>query len=50
MSATSTAAVTPLDTLFKQKKTLRSKVRKELKSMDPALRSKEGNQLFPNKH
>ncbi|KAL0342780.1 UNVERIFIED_CONTAM: 5-formyltetrahydrofolate cyclo-ligase, mitochondrial [Sesamum calycinum] len=30
MSATSTAAGTPLDTLFKQKKTLRSKVKKKL--------------------
>ncbi|KAK4437154.1 5-formyltetrahydrofolate cyclo-ligase, mitochondrial [Sesamum alatum] len=45
MSATSTAAGTPLDTIFKQKKTLRSKVRKELKSMDPALRSKEDDAI-----
>ncbi|KAL3639538.1 5-formyltetrahydrofolate cyclo-ligase, mitochondrial [Castilleja foliolosa] len=40
MSASSTAA-TPLDTLFNQKKSLRFKVKKELKSMDPVLRSQE---------
>ena len=32
-----------LDYLFKQKRILRTKVRKALKSMDPALRAQEGN-------
>ncbi|XP_051136536.1 5-formyltetrahydrofolate cyclo-ligase, mitochondrial [Andrographis paniculata] len=45
MSASRTVATTPLDTLFKQKKALRSKVRKELKSMDPALRSQEDDAI-----
>ncbi|KAL3640652.1 5-formyltetrahydrofolate cyclo-ligase, mitochondrial [Castilleja foliolosa] len=40
MSATGTAA-TPLDTLFKHKRSLRFKVKKELLSMDPTLRSQE---------
>jgi len=31
-----------LDALFKQKRALRSRVRKALKAMDPALRSQEG--------
>ncbi|KAI3454569.1 hypothetical protein Pfo_011232 [Paulownia fortunei] len=44
MSATSTAT-TPLDLIFKQKKALRSKVRKELKSMDPTLRSQEDDAI-----
>ncbi|KAL8465278.1 hypothetical protein ACS0TY_034687 [Phlomoides rotata] len=47
MSATSTAA-TPMDAIFKQKKALRSKVRKELKSMDPALRSQEDDAIQRN--
>ncbi|KAL3819337.1 hypothetical protein ACJIZ3_005242 [Penstemon smallii] len=34
-------SATPLDTIFKQKNTLRSKVKKELRSMDPTLRSQE---------
>ncbi|KAH6798558.1 5-formyltetrahydrofolate cycloligase [Perilla frutescens var. frutescens] len=42
MSAGSVATA-PLDKIFKEKKALRSRVRKELKSMDPALRSQEGN-------
>ncbi|KAL6559436.1 5-formyltetrahydrofolate cyclo-ligase, mitochondrial [Orobanche gracilis] len=43
-SATMSAATTittPMDTIFKQKKALRSQVKKELKSMDPILRSHE---------
>ncbi|KAK6148457.1 hypothetical protein DH2020_019369 [Rehmannia glutinosa] len=44
MSATSTATV-PLDTIFKQKKVLRSKVKTELKSMDPTLRSQEDDAI-----
>ncbi|XP_022889842.1 5-formyltetrahydrofolate cyclo-ligase, mitochondrial isoform X2 [Olea europaea var. sylvestris] len=34
-----------LDTIFKQKKILRSKVRKDLKSMDPTLRSQEDDAI-----
>lgn len=41
MSGIDTTA--PLDLLFKQKKSLRAKVKKELKSVDPKLRSQEGN-------
>ncbi|KAL6583885.1 5-formyltetrahydrofolate cyclo-ligase, mitochondrial [Orobanche minor] len=44
MSATSTIT-TPMDTIFKQKKTLRSQVKKELKSMDPILRSHEDDAI-----
>ncbi|KAL6524386.1 hypothetical protein OROHE_016057 [Orobanche hederae] len=44
MSATSTIT-TPLDTIFKQKKALRSQVKKELKSMDPILRSHEDDAI-----
>lgn len=36
---------TQLDTIFKQKKILRSKVRKDLKSMDPTLRSQEDDAI-----
>ncbi|PIN05702.1 5-formyltetrahydrofolate cyclo-ligase [Handroanthus impetiginosus] len=45
MSATNTATTPSLDAIFKQKKTLRSKVRKELKSMDPTLRSQEDDAI-----
>ncbi|KAL2459423.1 5-formyltetrahydrofolate cyclo-ligase [Forsythia ovata] len=38
---TMNTAATHLDTIFNQKKILRSKVRKDLKSMDPSLRSQE---------
>lgn len=41
MSTTSES--TPLDDIFKQKKALRTKVRRELKSMDSNLRSQEGD-------
>ncbi|KAL7192074.1 hypothetical protein ACSBR2_024011 [Camellia fascicularis] len=34
-----------LDALFKQKRTLRSRVRKDLKNMDPTLRSQEDNMI-----
>ncbi|CAI9767316.1 unnamed protein product [Fraxinus pennsylvanica] len=36
---------TRLDTIFKQKKFLRSKVRKDLRSMDPTLRSQEDDAI-----
>ncbi|KAG8379051.1 hypothetical protein BUALT_Bualt07G0048100 [Buddleja alternifolia] len=38
-------ATTPLDAIFKQKKLLRTKVKKELKSMDPTLRSQEDDAI-----
>ncbi|KAH6799036.1 5-formyltetrahydrofolate cycloligase [Perilla frutescens var. frutescens] len=41
--STGSVAAASLDTIFKEKKVLRSRVRKELKSMDPTLRSQEGN-------
>ncbi|KAH7528537.1 hypothetical protein FEM48_Zijuj05G0082600 [Ziziphus jujuba var. spinosa] len=37
---------TNLDAIFKQKKLLRSRVRKQLKAMDPTLRSQEGKLSF----
>lgn len=43
-------STTPLDAIFKEKRALRSRVRKELKSMDPALRSQEGNKLVRTKN
>ncbi|XP_027126296.2 5-formyltetrahydrofolate cyclo-ligase, mitochondrial isoform X1 [Coffea eugenioides] len=44
---TTTSADHPLnlDAIFKQKKALRSKVRRDLKSMDPTLRSKEDDAI-----
>ncbi|GER38534.1 5-formyltetrahydrofolate cyclo-ligase [Striga asiatica] len=44
MSAASTAAA-PLDALFKQKKALRFQVKRELRSMDPMLRSQEDDAI-----
>ncbi|CAA0820816.1 5-formyltetrahydrofolate cyclo-ligase-mitochondrial [Striga hermonthica] len=44
MSAASTAA-SPLDAVFKQKKALRSQVKRELRSMDPTLRSQEDDAI-----
>lgn len=35
-----------LEAVFKQKKILRSRIRKDLKAMDPSSRSQEGNILF----
>lgn len=38
-----------LDAIFKQKKVLRSRVRKQLKAMDPTIRSQEGKlSLLPS--
>ncbi|KAL2462911.1 5-formyltetrahydrofolate cyclo-ligase [Forsythia ovata] len=42
---TMNTAATHLDTIFNQKKILRSKVRKDLKSMDPSLRSQEDDAI-----
>ncbi|XVF12029.1 hypothetical protein REPUB_Repub08aG0079500 [Reevesia pubescens] len=36
----------PLESIFKQKRILRSKVRQALKSMDPSLRSQEGGSML----
>ncbi|CAK7322916.1 unnamed protein product [Dovyalis caffra] len=41
----STTTTTNLDEIFKQKRVLRSKVRKSLKSMDPSLRSQEDDAI-----
>lgn len=45
-SHTNAAAVTDIDAIFKQKRALRSRVKKELKNMDPTLRSYEGNHIY----
>ncbi|KAL7139088.1 hypothetical protein ABFS83_09G027800 [Erythranthe nasuta] len=44
MSATNTP-VTPLDLIFKEKKSLRAKVKKQLRSMDPNLRSQQDDAI-----
>ncbi|KAE9467319.1 hypothetical protein C3L33_00769, partial [Rhododendron williamsianum] len=44
-SHTTAAAVTDIDAIFKQKRALRSRVKKELKNMDPTLRSYEDNAI-----
>ncbi|KAL1566272.1 5-formyltetrahydrofolate cyclo-ligase, mitochondrial [Salvia divinorum] len=44
-SSTTMSAAAPLEALFKEKKALRSRVRKQLKSMDPALRSQEDDAI-----
>ncbi|KAL3513246.1 hypothetical protein ACH5RR_025963 [Cinchona calisaya] len=43
--STTTSDPVHLDTIFKQKKALRTRVRRDLKSMDPTLRSKEDDAI-----
>lgn len=49
-SCTTMSTATSLDTIFKEKKALRSRVRKELRSMDPKIRSLEGINLVQTKN
>lgn len=46
MSTTTSKSQEELDSIFKQKKIVRSTVRKSLKGMDPSLRLQQGSIFF----